>query len=468
MSGGGSAVVLDRLDDATPESREAILEDVCASRVSRIDDRQPLRRRPERSGALPDQTPSRHYRDSFRRHHAGGARFRLNAGQKLGPYEIVASLGVGGMGEVYRANDSRLDRTVALKVLRPHLLQSGDARQWFDQEARAISQLNHPHVCTLYDVGHQDGIDFLVMEIRGGETLAERLERGAIPIAQATRFGSQIADALHRAHRQGIVHRDLKPANIMLTRGGIKLLDFGLAQLDVAGAPDDRSLIGTPQYMSPEQTRATPGRRAERHLRLRRGALRDGDRPTRIRWCKPGRGHCRDPREGTAAGRTARRPCPCGARLDDFPMPREGPRRPLAKRCRSQTPSRLARRQPWDVSAIHSSSRSRVVDRRNDCAGRGVVRRRGSWRQRAAESTPAAVSIFPIHPPPGTTFDLTHAISPDGRRIAFTASRRTARASCGSDRSTHSRRNVSWDPEGRRIRSGRRTAARLASSRIGS
>jgi serine/threonine protein kinase len=170
----------------------------------------------------------------------------------------VASLGAGGMGEVYRANDTRLGRPVAIKVLRPRLLQSAAARQRFDREARAISRLNHPHVCTLYDVGHQDGVDFLVMEYVDGETLAQRLVRGAIPVAQAVRFGSQIADALHRAHREGIVHRDLKPANIMLTRGGIKLLDFGLARIDVPGTSDERALMGTPQYMSPEQLDRRP------------------------------------------------------------------------------------------------------------------------------------------------------------------------------------------------------------------
>lgn len=154
----------------------------------------------------------------------------LTTGTRLGPYEIISALGVGGMGEVYKARDSRLDRTVALKVLPEVLAADPQFRERFDREARAIAALNHPHICTLHDIGHDQGISFLVMEYVEGETLAARLEKGALPLDQALRIGIEIAGALDKAHRAGITHRDLKPANIMLMKAGAKLLDFGLAK----------------------------------------------------------------------------------------------------------------------------------------------------------------------------------------------------------------------------------------------
>src|SRR6516165_745741 len=192
-------------------------------------------------------------------------------GMKLGPYEIQSLLGAGGMGEVYRARDTRLDRTVALKVL-PALLSSDPARkQRFEREARAIAALQHPNICTLHDVGQQQGIDYLVMEYLEGETLAERLTKGPLPPEQFLRFGVETTDALDIAHRRGIVHRDLKPGNIFLTtHGEAKVLDFGLAKLEDARPPanslttltsDPRALttpgvaMGTVAYMSPEQAR---------------------------------------------------------------------------------------------------------------------------------------------------------------------------------------------------------------------
>jgi serine/threonine protein kinase len=151
-------------------------------------------------------------------------------GTKLGPYEIGAALGAGGMGEVYRALDTRPDRTVAIKILPEQLSADPIGRQRFEREAKTISRLNHPHICVLHDVGHQDGIDYLVMECVEGETLAKRLEKGPLPLEQVLKYGMQIADALDKAHRSGVVHRDLKPGNIMLTSTGAKLLDFGLAK----------------------------------------------------------------------------------------------------------------------------------------------------------------------------------------------------------------------------------------------
>src|SRR5262249_5994639 len=139
-------------------------------------------------------------------------------------------LGSGGMGEVYRARDTRLGRDVAIKVLPDHLSRSSDFRARFEREAKTISGLNHPHICTVHDVGREGDTEFLVMELIEGETLAHRLERGALPVTDVLRLGSQIADALDRAHKAGVVHRDLKPGNVMLTRLGAKLMDFGLAR----------------------------------------------------------------------------------------------------------------------------------------------------------------------------------------------------------------------------------------------
>src|SRR5437660_11847275 len=139
----------------------------------------------------------------------------LTSGNKLGPYEIESPLGAGGMGEVYRARDTRLDRTVAIKILSQQLSNDPVRKQRFEREAKTISSLNHPNICTLHDVGSQDGIDYLVMECVEGETLAKRLEKGALPLEQVLKFGAQVADALDKAHRSGVVHRDLKPSNIM-------------------------------------------------------------------------------------------------------------------------------------------------------------------------------------------------------------------------------------------------------------
>src|SRR5262245_32327355 len=144
----------------------------------------------------------------------------LESGKQLGPYEIIEPIGTGGMGEVYRARDTRLNRTVAVKVLPTVVADRKEARQRFEREAQTIAALNHPHICILHDVGHHDGIDFLVMELLEGETLAQRLARGALPLDQVLKVATEIADALDKAHRQGVVHRDLKPANIMLTKSG--------------------------------------------------------------------------------------------------------------------------------------------------------------------------------------------------------------------------------------------------------
>jgi Tol biopolymer transport system component/predicted Ser/Thr protein kinase len=190
-------------------------------------------------------------------------------GRRLGPHEILSTIGAGGMGEVYRARDTRLDRTVAIKVLPTHLADRPELRERFEREARTIASLNHPHICTLFDIGQQDGIDYLVMEYLEGETLAQRLLKGSLPLEQVLQYAIEIADALDKAHRKGVTHRDLKPGNIMLTKSGTKLLDFGLAKLKQEVAPANVQLselptvndtltahgaiVGTLQYMAPEQ-----------------------------------------------------------------------------------------------------------------------------------------------------------------------------------------------------------------------
>ena len=193
----------------------------------------------------------------------------IKSGTKLGPYEILAPVGAGGMGEVYRAKDTRLNRIVAIKVLPSHLSANSQLKQRFEREAQAVSSLSHPHICALYDIGQENGTAYLVMEFLEGETLAQRLDKGSLPTEQTLRYGIQIAEALDKAHRQGIVHRDLKPGNIIITKSGAKLLDFGLAKYkelttsspgaSVLETRDNRPLteegmvLGTVQYMAPEQ-----------------------------------------------------------------------------------------------------------------------------------------------------------------------------------------------------------------------
>jgi len=195
---------------------------------------------------------------------------QLESGTRIGPYEIVSRLGAGGMGEVWRARDTRLDRSVAIKMLPQSLANNAQLKLRFEREAKTISQLQHPHICTLFDIGSDSGQNFLVMELIEGETLAARLARGPLPLEQVLRYGIQIADAMAKAHRHGIVHRDLKPGNVMITNGGVKLLDFGLAKQatsavvgsdattavatpSMAPLTAEGTILGTLQYMSPEQ-----------------------------------------------------------------------------------------------------------------------------------------------------------------------------------------------------------------------
>ena len=215
---------------------------------------------------------------------------------RLGPYEILSPLGAGGMGEVYKANDTRLNRVVAIKVMRGHMGADSQLRERFDREAKAISSLNHPHICALYDVGSQDGIDFLVMEYLDGETLADRIARDPLSVAESLQIARQIAEALEAAHETGIVHRDLKPANVTITHGDhVKVLDFGLAkmrasaggELDLSNSPTEMRttagvILGTAAYMSPEQTNGKGSGSRVRRVGIRMRLVRNADRPSRI------------------------------------------------------------------------------------------------------------------------------------------------------------------------------------------
>ena len=191
----------------------------------------------------------------------------VSKGTRLGPYEILSPIGEGGMGEVYKARDTRLDRTVAIKVLAQRLTSSPDARVRFEREAKTVAALNHPHICTLHDVGRHEDTDYLVMEFLDGQTLAQLLGKGPLPLDQALKIATEIADALDKAHGQGVFHRDLKPGNIMITKSGAKLLDFGLAKLregaeHAAGpVPGDRGRAGRHQGGA-RRRHGRPGHRA--------------------------------------------------------------------------------------------------------------------------------------------------------------------------------------------------------------
>jgi serine/threonine protein kinase len=368
----------------------------------------------------------------------------LSAGTRLGPYELVAPIGAGGMGEVYRAKDTRLDRTVAVKVLPAHLSSSPESRQRFEREARTISQLSHPHICALYDVGHQDGVDYLVMEYLQGETLAEHLAKGPLPLDLTLRCGLEIADALDKAHRQGIVHRDLKPGNVMVTKAGVKLLDFGLAKvlapvssvtqftaLPTQAAPITRegSLLGTLQYMAPEQLE---GKEADARTdifalgavlyematgkktfsgatqaSLIGSILRDEPRPISeavpltpraldriVRICL-----AKDPEDRWQTARDV------SLQLREIGRDREHPDTVTARPARSK----ISRTLPWAVVLV--------------ALGIGALLGRAALPK---DATPRVVRST-ILPPPNTEFHFLDAnsgppaVSPDGTRIAFAA-----------------------------------------------
>jgi len=362
----------------------------------------------------------------------------LPSGTRLGPYEILSALGAGGMGEVYRAKDTRLDRAVAIKVLPAQLSSDPDRRARFEREARAVSSLNHPHICTLHDIGRQDGIDYLVMEYVEGETLAARLTRGPLPIEQVLRLGAQIADALDKAHRQGIVHRDLKPGNVMLTKSGVKLLDFGLAKLveepveetDTSSPTKSRyltsegTLVGTLPYMAPEQVE---GKRTDPRGDIWAvGAIL-------YEMVTGRRAFSGKSQASLIAGILDKEPEPIASVLPLVPPAFErAVRRCLTKdpEDRWQSAADLADELRW-VAGVESTparlAASRVAFLPWIVAGTAmvvaivasiVVWRRGTQPATTASAIPVR---FAIHAPPQMELAVSLSLSPDGRQLAFVA-----------------------------------------------
>ena len=361
----------------------------------------------------------------------------LTTGSRLGPYEIVSRIGAGGMGEVWRARDTRLDRQVAIKVLPAALAENEQFRTRFEREARTISQLNHPNICTLYDVGHENGVSYLVMELLDGESLADRLARGPVPLSDVLRYGAQIAAALDRAHRAGIVHRDLKPGNVVITKSGAKLLDFGLAKslsvplvVSSDGATEQRSLtqegtiLGTFQYMAPEQLE---GQGADARTDIFAfGALlyetATGKRAFDARS-----------RSSVIAAIVASDPLPLSQLQPLAPTSLEQ----VIAKCLAKDPDdrwQCAADLKWELLRIHGeASRSRAQS----------IPPRHSWlpwtiaavallfgilfATVAVRRTSSARPVrFNVGPPAGWTFSMDNtfgpiAVSPDGRYIAFTA-----------------------------------------------
>ncbi len=362
----------------------------------------------------------------------------LTAGSRLGPYEILAPIGAGGMGEVYKSRDTRLDRTVAVKVLSAHLSEAPAVRQRFDREARTISQLSHPHICAVYDVGHEDGTDYLVMEYLEGETLAERLTNGPLPAEQTLRYGVEIADALDRAHRSGIVHRDLKPGNVMLTQSGVKLLDFGLAKVfspatspqNLTGLPTQANLtaegtiLGTLQYMAPEQLEAKEADARTDIFAF--GAV--------LYEMATGRKAFAGTSQASLIGAILHtEPAPL---LAVQPMSPPGLER-VVKRCLAKQPERR-----WQSARDIVLELEEVREKSGTPATETLPTRRrwggaAGWAAAAAllaallgslllrphrgGPTPTTRLRFAIAPPVGTAFQGMPAISPDGRRLAFVA-----------------------------------------------
>jgi Tol biopolymer transport system component len=359
----------------------------------------------------------------------------LTAGTRLGPYEIVAPLGAGGMGEVYRARDSRLNREVAVKVLPAHYAADPEWRRRLEREARSASALSHPNICAVYDIGHDDGMDFLVMEILEGETLAARLARGALPLDQALRYGSEIAAALAEAHAKGIVHRDLKPGNVMITRSGARLLDFGLAKPVAAAIRSNTevtasapitahgTVVGTVQYMSPEQIE---GREADARsdlfalgavlYEMATGARAfDGRTPASI-----------------AAAILEREPVPISTRQPLAPPAFDE----IVGGCLAKNPD-----DRWQSAHDVKLQLDALRRRSGDTAGQGAPRV-ASWtkwaagaaaaaliiaaalagRYSARPANPAPLTRLALPPPAGHSFTPNDfAISPDGMRVAFVA-----------------------------------------------
>ena len=363
----------------------------------------------------------------------------LSAGVRLGPYEIVSALGAGGMGEVYRARDTRLDRTVAIKVLPGSLAGDAQFRERFEREARAISALSHPHICTLHDVGEHNGSSFLVLEYLDGETLAARLAQGRLPVDEALALAVQIADALDAAHRRGIIHRDLKPANVVVTKTGAKLLDFGLAKsaapvaafsgVSIAPTREQEltaqgSIVGTLQYMAPEQIE---GQEADARTDIFAFGVLLYEMLTG-RKAFEGKSHA----------------SLIGAILKDHPPP-VSLIQPLSPQSLDRVVRRCLAKDPddrWQTARDLASELRWVVEADGLAAGRRAPRTRRAWLERFAWSVLAtslvaiiAWMFFRTPAGDGTTRatitipecvdlqggggDRLVAVSPDGRHVAF-------------------------------------------------
>ncbi|HXW57143.1 MAG TPA: protein kinase [Candidatus Cybelea sp.] len=361
----------------------------------------------------------------------------LAVGTRLGPYEILAPLGAGGMGEVYRARDTRLDRDVAIKILPKQMSADSAHRQRFEREAKTISGLNHPNICTLHDVGSQDGTDYLVMECLEGETLAKRLEKGPLALEQVLKYGAQIADALDRAHHSGVVHRDLKPGNIMLTSGGAKLLDFGLAKpaammngatlsaVPLSPVTQQGTIVGTFQYMSPEQVegKEVDGRSDIFSLGAVLYEMVTGKRAF------AGKSHF-----SVVSTILEKEPAPIRAvKPLTPPVLEHAIRRCLAKdrEERWQSARDLARELEWiedSGASVPRAGQGPVRNRPREYIAwgvAGVLALALAWvalvRQRA-EAPRATLVRSSLQPPPGVSFlSYNFAISPDGSRLAFVA-----------------------------------------------
>jgi serine/threonine protein kinase len=363
------------------------------------------------------------------RPHDAGAPSGRFVGRTLGVYDLRAFIGAGGMGEVYRAVDTRLNRTVAIKVLPEHLSHDSERRERFKREARIISALNHPHICALYDIGTHDGVDYLVMEHIDGETLQHRLHQGALPLPRALDYAVQICDALDKAHRRGVTHRDLKPANVMLTKSGVKLLDFGAASLSDEVVPDER-IVGTLQYMAPEQVE---GKTADRRTDIFAfGAV------------------VYEMMAGTKAARADSQPALINAILNDDPQPIAdlvphipAPLALAIGRCLSKDPD-----ERWQTASDllfqlrNSAAPATTHGQQSRTAGPWIERagwaaamvaaviaalvwsRDGNTRDN--RSVPIAAAIrFNVTPAEGNTFysgdGVPFALSPDGRQVVYVA-----------------------------------------------
>ena len=421
--------VLDRVSAADPRLQPDALAEAC-----RIEGVSPQDVAPylaaERDGTLlPDRLAPEVIDQALREFSTKNPANALAPGTRIGSYEVVTALGSGGMGEVYRARDTRLDRTVALKRLSADLAWLPEGRARFEREARAISRLNHPHICTLFDVVEADGTDFLVMELVDGETLAARLQRGPLSVSETIRLSAQIADALAAAHRQNVVHRDLKPANVMLTSRGIKLLDFGLAALrgeePLRGDPHittTGAILGTPAYMAPEQLQGRPvDARADlfalgavMHEMLTGRRAFDGESSAEV-----------------AAAILERDPEPV-SKVRDVPEALSWAIRAcLAKNPdeRWQNAADLARHLQWNGASsgavatgeVHAARRRSRVWIAAAIVSTAVAAGALAWvlTRDAGSPPPPRLARFALEPPDGLAYDRMHALSPDASRIAF-------------------------------------------------